>query len=152
MAIRPQLIAPEEHERAATRLGCRGATVPGLPAGRFRGDMRFRRFSGRAQSLAVPPYRHPAVPHPAVVDVYYKDYVEKYPNILRAAWGFTVETATQGIRLVLSGVFDAYPGLKIILGHPGGALPFLLPRINMALVRAGAGPNWLPGRLPEHLW
>ena len=45
--------------------------------------------------------------------------------MLRAAWGFTVETATQGIRFVLSGVFDAYPGLKIILGHMGEGLPFL---------------------------
>jgi predicted TIM-barrel fold metal-dependent hydrolase len=95
---------------------------------------------------------HPAVPHPAVIDVYYKDYVEKYPNILRAAWGFTVETATQGIRLVLSGVFDAYPGLKIILGHLGEGLPFLLWRINMALVRDGAGPNWFRDTFREHFW
>jgi len=38
---------------------------------------------------------------------------------------------TQGIRLVLSGVFDAYPGLKIILGHLGEGLPFYLWRISM---------------------
>ena len=30
-----------------------------------------------------------------------------FPVLLRAAWGFTVETATLAIRLVLSGVFDA---------------------------------------------
>jgi len=52
-------------------------------------------------------------------------------------WGFTVETATQGIRLVLSGVFDAYPDVKIILGHMGEGLPFLLWRINHALSRPG---------------
>ena len=57
----------------------------------------------------MPIYLHPAIPHPAVIEAYYKDYVEQFPNMLRAAWGFTVETATQGIRLVLSGVFDAYP-------------------------------------------
>ena len=39
---------------------------------------------------------------------------------------------------MLSGVFDAYPGLKIILGHLGEGLPFLLWRINMALARPGA--------------
>ena len=54
-----------------------------------------------------------------------------------AAWGFTVETATQGIRLVLSGVFDAYPDVKIILGHLGESLPFSLWRINDALSRPG---------------
>ena len=49
----------------------------------------------------------------------------------------TVETATQGIRLVLSGVFDAYPDVKIILGHMGEGLPFLLWRIDHALSRPG---------------
>ena len=59
----------------------------------------------------------------------------EYPSLLRAAWGFTVETATQGVRLVLSGVFDAYPNLKIIIGHLGEGLPFYLWRINMGLER-----------------
>jgi len=85
----------------------------------------------------VPLYVHPAAPHSAVVDAYYKDYVKDFPAILNAAWGFTVETATQGIRLVLSGVFDAYPDLKIILGHMGEGLPFLLWRIDHALSRPG---------------
>ncbi len=120
--------AADELERAVTRLGFKGAMVHGLTGGLFLDDKRFWPIFERAQALDVPLYMHPAVPHPAVIDIYYKDYVEKYPNILRAAWGFTVETATQGIRLVLSGVFDTYPGLKIILGHLGEGLPFLLWR------------------------
>jgi predicted TIM-barrel fold metal-dependent hydrolase len=39
--------------------------------------------------------------------------------------------------MVLSGVFDAYPRLKIILGHLGEGLPFLLWRIDAALSRPG---------------
>jgi len=144
--------AADELERAVTKLGFKGAMVHGLTGGLFLDDKRFWPIFERAQALDVPLYMHPAVPHPAVIDVYYKDYVEKYPNILRAAWGFTVETATQGIRLVLSGVFDAYPGLKIILGHLGEGLPFLLWRINMALVRDGAGPNWFRDTFREHFW
>ncbi len=83
----------------------------------------------------MPIYVHPALPHPAVIEAYYKDYAQSHPGILRAAWGFTVETATQGLRFVLSGVFDAYPGLKIILGHGhmGEGLPFLLWRISHGL-------------------
>ena len=57
--------------------------------------------------------------------------------VIRAAWGFTVETATAAIRLVLGGVFDAYPRLKIVLGHLGETLPFLLWRIDQALSRPG---------------
>ena len=144
--------AADELERAVTRLGFKGAMVHGLTGGLFLDDKRFWPIFERAQALDVPLYMHPAVPHPAVIGIYYKDYVEKYPNILRAAWGFTVETATQGIRLVLSGVFDAYPGLKIILGHLGEGLPFLLWRINMALVRDGAGPNWFRDTFRKHFW
>ncbi|HSG94438.1 MAG TPA: amidohydrolase family protein, partial [Afifellaceae bacterium] len=61
-------------------------------------------------------------------------------GILTAGWGFTVEIATAGIRLVLSGVFDAYPGLKIIIGHLGEGLPFLLRRMDEAFSRRGNRP------------
>ena len=72
------------------------------------------------------------------MDAYYKDYAKDFPMVVRAAWGYTVETATQAIRLVLCGVFDAYPRLKIILGHLGETLPFLVWRIDHALARPGA--------------
>jgi 2,3-dihydroxybenzoate decarboxylase len=52
--------------------------------------------------------------------------------------GIVVETATQAIMLVLGGVFDAYPRLKIILGHLGETLPFLVWRVDHALARPGA--------------
>ena len=57
--------------------------------------------------------------------------------VIRAAWGFTVETATLAIRLVLSGLFDEHPNLKIILGHLGETLPFLVWRVDQALSRPG---------------
>jgi predicted TIM-barrel fold metal-dependent hydrolase len=39
--------------------------------------------------------------------------------------------------MVLSGVFDAHPRLKVILGHLGETLPFLVWRIDQALSRPG---------------
>jgi predicted TIM-barrel fold metal-dependent hydrolase len=144
--------AADELERAVTRLGFKGAMVHGLTNGLFLDDRRFWPIFERAQALDVPLYLHPSIPHPAVIEAYYKDYVQKYPNLLRAAWGFTVETATQGIRMVLSDVFDTYPRLKIILGHLGEGLPFLLWRINMALVRDGAEPSWFRDNFCEHFW
>ena len=129
--------AAAELERTISELGFKGAMVHGLTNGVFLDDKRFWPIFERAQALDVPLYVHPAAPHSAVVDAYYKDYVKDFPAILNAAWGFTVETATQGIRLVLSGVFDAYPDLKIILGHMGEGLPFLLWRIDHALSRPG---------------
>jgi predicted TIM-barrel fold metal-dependent hydrolase len=148
--------AADELERAVTRLGFKGAMIHGLTwvEGQklFIDDKRFWPIFERAQALDVPIYVHPAVPHPAVVEAYYKDYLKEFPGLLTAAWGFTVETATQGIRLVLSGVFDQYPGLKIILGHLGEGLPFLLWRIDMALARQGNRSTPFRETFRQHFW
>jgi 2,3-dihydroxybenzoate decarboxylase len=90
----------------------------------------------RAEKLDVPIYLHPSMPQQPVIDTYYKEYAARFPIFLRAAWGYTLETATQAVRLVLSGVFDAHPGLKIILGHLGEGVPFLNWRINNAFMRS----------------
>ena len=129
--------AADELERAVTRLSFKGAMIHGLANGSFLDDRRFWPIFERAQHLDVPVYLHPSVPHPAVVDAYYKEYVDDFPTVIRAAWGFTVETATHALRLVLAGVFDAYPDLKIVLGHLGETLPFLIWRIDEALARPG---------------
>jgi len=144
--------AADELERAVTRLGFKGAMVHGLTNGLFLDDRRFWPIFERAQALDVPLYLHPSIPHPAVIEAYYKDYVDRFPTILRAAWGFTVETATQGIRLILSGVFAEYPRLKFIIGHLGEGLPFLLWRINMGFARDGVAPEWFRDAFCEHFW
>ena len=144
--------AADELERAVAKLGFRGAMLHGLANGVFLDDRRFWPIFERAQALDVPLYMHPAVPHPAVVDAYYKDYLKEFPGLLTAAWGFTVETATQAIRLVLSGLFEAYPRLKIILGHLGEGLPFSLWRIDMALARQGNRATPFRDCFREHFW
>lgn len=145
--------AADELERAVDKLGMKGAMVHGLNQdGLFIDDKRFWPIFERAQALDVPIYVHPAMPHPAVVDAYYKDYVKDFPSLINAAWGFTVETATQGIRLVLSGIFDAYPNLKIILGHLGEGLPFSLWRIDHALSRPGGKSVMFRETFREHFY
>ncbi len=145
--------AADELERAVTKLGFKGAMMHGLDkAGRFLDLKEFWPIYERAQALDVPIYIHPAVPHKAVVEAYYKDYLEQFPGLMTAAWGFTVETATQGIRLVLSGLFDKYPNLKIILGHLGESLPFSAWRIDMALQRPGNRSTPFRDAFREHFW
>ncbi len=129
--------AAEELERTVVKLGFKGAMISGLDHGQFVDDKRFWPIFARAEKLDVPIYLHPSTPHPTVVDVYYKDYMKEFPMLARSAWGFTVETGTQAIRMVLSGVFDVHPRLKIILGHLGETLPFLLWRIDQSLSRPG---------------
>lgn len=144
--------ATAELDRAVTTLGFKGAMIHGLTNGVFLDDRRFWPIFERAQALDVPLYLHPAVPDPAVVEAYYQDYLQEFPSLLTAAWGFTVETATQAIRMVLSGAFEAFPRLKIILGHMGEGLPFLLWRLDHALSRPGNRPISFREQFSQHVW
>jgi predicted TIM-barrel fold metal-dependent hydrolase len=132
--------AADELSRTVERLGFKGAMLHGMAHGVFLDDKRFWPIYARAEALDVPIYLHPATPHPAVMEIYYKDYAKDFPMVIRAAWGFTVETATLAVRLVLSGVFERHPKLKIVLGHFGETLPFFIWRIDQALKRPGQKP------------
>jgi predicted TIM-barrel fold metal-dependent hydrolase len=132
--------AADELERAVTKLGFKGAMLHGMTNGEFLDGQKYWPIYERAERLDVSVYFHPALPHPKVTEIYVQDYVKDFPLVARPAWGFTVETATQAIRLVLSGVFEKHPKLKIILGHLGETLPFLLWRIDAALKRPGQKP------------
>ncbi len=128
--------AADELERTA-KLGFKGAMLHGLADGVFLDDKKFWPIYARAEKLDLPIYMHPSLPQADVRRIYYDDYVKDFPMITRATWGYTVETATLAIRMVLSGVFEKYPKLKIILGHLGETLPFLVWRIDMTLKRPG---------------
>jgi uncharacterized protein len=54
-------------------------------------------------------------------------------GLATAAWGWHIDTANHVLRLILSGAFDRYPRLQLIIGHLGEGLPFMLPRIELAL-------------------
>jgi 2,3-dihydroxybenzoate decarboxylase len=129
--------AADELERTTKELGFKGAMLHGLAGGVFLDDKRFWPIYARAEKLDVPIYLHPSLPNADVMRIYYQDYVTDFPMVARPAWGYTVETATLAIRLVLSGVFEKHPELKIILGHLGETLPFLVWRIDQALSRPG---------------
>jgi predicted TIM-barrel fold metal-dependent hydrolase len=126
--------AADELERMVAD-GLKGAMVNGLTNGRFLDEKQFWPMFARAEKLDVPIYLHPSFPSPVVSNTYYDDYAKQYPELVGPVWGFTVETATQAIRLILSGVFEAHPRLKFILGHLGETLPFLLWRIDDLLAR-----------------
>jgi 2,3-dihydroxybenzoate decarboxylase len=66
-----------------------------------------------------------------------------------AIYGFAVETGLHLLRIVVAGVFDRFPGLKLVVGHLGEGLPFWLFRIDFmhaAMVRANRYPGVKPLR------
>jgi predicted TIM-barrel fold metal-dependent hydrolase len=123
--------AARELERTVKELRFCGAMVHGSSRGHFLDEGQFWPIFESACALDVPIYLHPCTPQPAVFDTYYKDH----PALGRAALGFGVEMAVQAARLVVSGVFDEFPRLKIILGHLGETLPFGLWRADDTLSR-----------------
>jgi predicted TIM-barrel fold metal-dependent hydrolase len=129
--------AADELERTVTRLGFKGAMIHGRSHEEFHDLRKYWPIYERAQDLDVPIYIHPGPPHPAMAEVYYADYLADFPWLSTAAWGFTVDTANQIVRMILSGLFDELPNLKIIVGHMGEGIPFLVDRIDAALRRPG---------------
>ena len=118
--------AVEELERCVTQLGFKGAMIHGHQQGEFLDAKKYWPIWERAEKLGVPIYLHPALPHPGAV----KAYFDGYEELARAPWGFAVDTSCHFLRLVFAGVFDAYPRLKLILGHLGEGLPFAMHRLN----------------------
>ncbi|MGE3246674.1 MAG: amidohydrolase family protein, partial [Beijerinckiaceae bacterium] len=72
--------------------------------------------------------------------------------VKRAARGYTVETATQPNRMVLSGMYTEYPNQKIDIGHMGETLPFLMWRIDQALSRPGHSTIHFRETFTKHFW
>ena len=128
--------AADELERTVSKLGFKGAMIHGLTNGQFIDESQYWPIFERAEALDVPIYLHPSFPHPAVIDAYYKTYSGEFTWLIGPALGFTVETMTQCVRLIISGVFQKHPKLKIIVGHLGEGLPFLLWRMDHFLSRS----------------
>ena len=131
--------AADELERAVNELGFKGALINGHVRGQFLDDRRFWPIFERAQRLEVPIYLHPTVPPAAVREAYYGGLPPVVGQTLSmAGWGWHVDTGLHALRLIAGGVLDEYPGLQIIVGHMGEALPFFLARSSRVLrQRAG---------------
>ena len=122
--------AAAELQRCVADHGFVGAMVSGHGSNFYLDDRRAWPIFECAEALDVPIYLHPAGPHPDVARAYYKDY--ESTGLGTAPWGWGVETGTQAVRLVLSGVFDTYSRLRIILGHMGEMVPYAVRRLDRA--------------------
>jgi predicted TIM-barrel fold metal-dependent hydrolase len=139
--------ATAELERAVTELGLVGGLINGHCQGRYLDDPAYEGLFARAESLGVPIYLHPTTPHPAVMDAWFKPYVEDGLHL--ASWGFAVETGTHVLRLIYSGLFDKFPGLQMIIGHLGEMLPFAAYRTDRYYGLGGSGSGHRLQHLPS---
>jgi 5-carboxyvanillate decarboxylase len=125
-AVAPQApaAAAAELERVARRPGICGLIINSHTHGEYLDAPKFSPILEAAQSLDLPLYLHPREPSPAMIGPFL-DY-----GLYFAGWGFAAEAGLHAMRMIMSGVFDRYPQLKIVLGHMGEAIPFWLPRID----------------------
>lgn len=128
-------MAADELERTVRNYGFKGAAINGHVQGRYLDDAFFWPILERAEALEVPIYLHPTLPTQTIVQAYYTGNFS--PEISAqfggSSWGWHIETANHVLRIILSGVFDRYPRLQLVIGHLGETLAFMLPRLDKTL-------------------
>jgi hypothetical protein len=145
--------AAAEFERAVRQLGFKGAMIHGTVNGVFLDDPRFTPVFEAAQALDVPIYLHPTAPPPAVQQAYYGGLPGRFDFFLsRAAWGWHAELGMHCLRLIVSGLFDRFPRLKIMIGHLGENLPFSLARADSIFSRRAKLPRGVAEYFHEHFY
>ncbi|MFB6451309.1 amidohydrolase family protein [Bradyrhizobium tunisiense] len=123
--------AARELNHCVTALGFRGALVNGFSqrAGTdkaiYYDPKEFWPFWSEVERLDVPFYLHPRNPLAKDAAIY-----EGHRWLMGPTWAFGQETAVHALRLMGSGLFDAYPRLNIVLGHMGEGLPYSMWRID----------------------
>ncbi len=123
--------AVRELELRVRNQAFKGAVVNGNIGGRYLDAKDFWPILECAESLEAPIYIHPSHPSKSISDLYYGGFSPQVTNNLAGpGWGWHIDTAIHVIRLVMSGAFDKYPKLQIIIGHLGEGLPFMLQRIS----------------------
>lgn len=114
--------AVAEAERAV-RAGCRGLYVGTNVRGRYLHEPEFAPLFECACRLGVPLFTHP-------LNNAGEERMGRWH--LANAVGNPSETALAGAGLIMGGVLERFPDLRIVLAHGGGSLPFLIGRLDHA--------------------
>lgn len=135
LPLQDQEASADELERAVREDGFVGAMTNGFVGKKFLDHPDFEPVLARAEALNVPIYLHPGFPPDDVFEIYYRirrpGYNEEYQDYIfsGSGYGWHQEVLTQCLRLIMTGVFDRFPKLQMIVGHMGEGLPFFYERI-----------------------
>jgi 2,3-dihydroxybenzoate decarboxylase len=125
-AVAPQdpAAGAKEIERAISKLGMYGVVINSHTKGEYLGDKKFWPILEAIEASGKPLYIHPRTPSPDMIKPFLQDHME------RAIMGFGVEVAYHVMDMIIKGVFDEFPNLKLMIGHAGEGLPYWLYRID----------------------
>ena len=110
-----------ELDRAIDELDLRGAMIFSHVDGKPVDAPEFEPFYRHAAMREIPLVFHPTVPT-------WGEIIKDYSMIPMV--GLMVDTSFAMLRLILGGVLERHPGLKIVQPHAGGVLPYLMGRIE----------------------
>ncbi|PNG90187.1 amidohydrolase family protein [Streptomyces malaysiensis] len=152
LALQRPARAAVELSRSIGDLGLDGAMVFSRVGGRPLDDQSFWPVFEAAEALAVPLHLHPMTPPAAVRHAYYDGFAPEVSAALashRLGWHY--DTGVAYLRLILAGVFDRFPGLRLVLGHWGELVLFYLDRLE-PLARIAGLPRTIGEYVRDHLY
>ncbi|KGD87392.1 amidohydrolase family protein [Rhizobium sp. YS-1r] len=124
-------VAIDVLDDAVNRLGLMGVNLPGSVGKEgMIDDERLEPFYSRVEELGLPMFLHPT-------DAVFADLLQGYNDALHLSLGRVMEVSAAASRLILSGMMERHPGLKIVMSHTGGALPYQSGRMDKNSGTAG---------------
>jgi predicted TIM-barrel fold metal-dependent hydrolase len=134
-----------EFDRCVNTLGMRGLLLYTNIAGRFPDEPVYRPIFQRAVEHDVPVLLHPAKPVTLDATAAYE---------LASGVGNMLEDTIALSRLIMSGLLDELPALKLVCPHLGGALPFIIGRLDhqTQVLRRGPKLRRKPGEYLRDVW
>jgi 2,3-dihydroxybenzoate decarboxylase len=124
--LQDPLQAAAELRRAVQELGLCGALVNDHTLGHYLDEPQYEPFWETLQDLGVALYIHP---NPIPSNEW--KVLQGYPGLEHGTWSWNHRTGGHALRLIFGGVFDKFPGARIILGHMGEFVPAQLFRIDI---------------------
>ncbi|MFH8802101.1 amidohydrolase family protein [Streptomyces sp. NPDC017936] len=120
--------AVREARRAIRDLKMAGFLVNGHTNGHYLDEPQFRPVWAALEELGAALYLHPT-PAPTGEWGLLKDR----PELVGPLYSWAAETGGHALRVILGGVFDDFPGARLIVGHMGEFLPYQIPRLDVQI-------------------
>ncbi|KAK0510177.1 hypothetical protein JMJ35_007571 [Cladonia borealis] len=152
-------VGPEDISAVTAKLYCAfvGALIDNHANGKHFNSVDYDVLWAKACALDVPIYLHPTWPSSSLAEAFIGAYPEPIGITLGGpGWGWHGDVGLHILKLFCTNVFDRFPTLKIIIGHMGEMLPFMLERCYDMSTRftGGWGPRNRPLRQvwDENIW
>lgn len=138
----PQMRDVLEELDRCVKLGFKGVLLYSNLAGRFADEPEFEEFWGKVEAIGMPVLLHPAKPLTI-------DFVKGYE--MTSTLGNMFENTIALTRILMSGMLDRHPRLKLVCPHLGGTLPYIVGRLEHQITVLKRGPRNLQRRPLEYL-